>query len=159
MPGSRIVEFLVLLAVSWVVMTFTHETGHLVGGWLGGATLVECDLAPWRMPYCLHDPDPNPLLTLWSGPVLGMVVPVAVAAVVRARRVWFVADFCLLANGLYLAASWYSGDAYLDTPRLFAEGASPVAVGAYCLVTIGVGYVRFRRDCIEVLNGPVEASQ
>lgn len=79
-------------------MTLTHECGHIVGGWMGGATLTDCDLAPWRMPYSLHAPDPRPLMTLWSGPVLGVIVPLLAAAVIQRPWSWFVADFCVLAN-------------------------------------------------------------
>lgn len=136
------------LLLSWVVMTLTHELGHLFGGWLGGATLVEFDLTPWRLPFSLHQPDPHPLLTLWSGPLLGVLLPLLLAAAIGRPWAWFVADFCLIANGSYLAAAWVSGDPHLDTPRLMQAGANPLWVGLYCLVTIGVGYLRFRRDCV-----------
>ena len=81
----RIAIFTILLAASWVVMTVTHEVGHIVGGMVCGARLIEFDLAPWRMPYSMHSPDPHPLITLWAGPLLGAVVPLALAAVIRKR--------------------------------------------------------------------------
>ena len=64
-----------LLGLAWCVMTFTHEAGHIVGGWLCGGTLVDAKLWPWTLPYSVFNPDPRPLVTLWSGPVLGAVVP------------------------------------------------------------------------------------
>ena len=148
--------FVVLLVVSWIVMTFTHETGHVIGGWISGATLTDLDLAPWRMPYSLHSPDPHPLVTLWSGPVLGVLVPLALAAVIRRPWVWFIADFCLLANGIYLALAWASGGRFLDTPRLLDAGAVPLSIVIYCALTIGFGYVRFRKDCIVCLSQPTK---
>ena len=143
-----------LLVASWVVMTFTHETGHILGGWIGGATLTDYDVAPWHLPYSLHSPDPHPLLTLWSGPILGALAPALLAVAVR--HVWFrfVADFCLIANGAYLALAWVAGDRLLDTPRLLEAGTSPISVVVFCAVTIGIGYVRFRRDCIIILAPP-----
>ncbi|ELP33740.1 hypothetical protein RBSWK_02286 [Rhodopirellula baltica SWK14] len=138
--------------VSWIVMTLTHELGHIVGGWSGGANLVDLELSPWRLPYSIHSPDPHPLLTLWSGPILGVVVPVFAAAVIRRRPVWFVADFCILANGSYLALAWVAGDPHLDTPRLFQSGATTLSVVAYCILTICLGYVRFRNGCIFYLS-------
>ncbi|WP_430451888.1 hypothetical protein [Rhodopirellula europaea] len=138
-------------------MTLTHELGHVVGGWCGGASLVDLELSPWRLPYSIHSPDPNPLLTLWSGPVLGVVVPIVFAVAIRIRVVWIVADFCLLANGSYLALAWLAGDPHLDTPRLFQSGATTFSVAAYCVVAICLGYVRFRDDCIFFLvsGGPL----
>ena len=44
--GNRFVNFGLLLVASWIVMTMSHEVGHLVGGWAGGGTLSDFDLAP-----------------------------------------------------------------------------------------------------------------
>ena len=141
-----------LLVASWATMAFTHECGHLLGGAISGATLKEFDVAPWRLPYSLHAPDPHPLITLWGGPLFGIAAPLAVAAVIRTRWAWFIADFCLLANGAYLALAWFSGDRFLDTQRLLDADAHPAAIGAYCAATLLIGYVRFRRDCIDLLT-------
>jgi hypothetical protein len=145
--GWRPIRFTLLLVASWVTMTTTHEFGHLVGGWIGGATLRDYTLAPWRLPYSVHSPDPHPLLTLWGGPLLGTLVPLSVAASLRDARIWFVADFCLLANGSYLALASVAGNQNLDTPRLLAAGGHPATIILYCTITIGIGYVRFRSDC------------
>lgn len=153
----RVLHFALLLTVSWCVMTFTHESGHVLAGWAGGGTLRHADLAPWRLPHSSFDPDPRPLVTLWGGPVLGVLVPLTVGLLVRRDWVWFVAHFCLLANGSYHAAAWASGEQYLDTARLLQHGAHPATIAAYCVLTIGAGYVGFRRQCIRVLSaGPGE---
>lgn len=133
-------------------MITAHELGHIAGGWIGGATLRQFDLAPWRLPYSLHQPDPHPLLTLWAGPILGVALPVALAAVIRLRWAWFVAYFCILANGVYLAVAWMAGDRFLDTPRLLAAGASPITIALFCSATISFGYTRFRGECIANLT-------
>lgn len=143
---------LLLLLASWCVMVLTHEIGHLLGGWLGGGTLVECDLAPWRLSYSFHNPDTSPKLTLWAGPLVGVVVPLLVAMTVRHRWSWFIADFCLLANGIYLALAALSGDRLLDTPRMLAAGVHPLWIVLFCSVAICVGYFRFRKDVIAILN-------
>lgn len=75
----------------------------------------------------------------------------ATAALVRRRWAWFIADFCLLANGVYLALAWLSGDRYLDAPRLLDAGTHPVTIAIYCCVTIGFGYTWFRSDFIHFL--------
>lgn len=144
---GRVVALLGWLMLSWVVMCVTHESGHLLGGWLGGATLVAYDLAPWRLPYSIHDPDPHPQGTLWAGPLFGMVAPVLVAMLIRRDRAWFVADFCLLANGCYLTLGWVWGERWHDTQRLLAAGASPWLIGVTGGTATAIGYLRFRRDC------------
>ena len=72
------------------------------------------------------EPDPRPLVTLWSGPVLGALAPLAIA--------------------------WATGDNLLGTARLLARGGRPATIAAYCLLAIGVGYVGFRRQCVRLLS-------
>ena len=133
-------------------MILTHETGHMIGGLIGGASLIDYDIAPWSLPFSFHNPDPHPLLTLWAGPLLGVAVPAVFATVFRHRSLRFIADFCLLANGVYLALAWIAGDRFLDTTRLLESGAPPFTIAIYCALTIGAGYVRFRNDCVGVLS-------
>ena len=135
-------------------MTFTHETGHIIGGTCCGGSLKSADLLPWHLPYSIFEPDPFPLVTLWAGLVIGVLAPVGVALVIQRDWMWFIANFCVLANGAYIATAWFSGDRYLDTPKLLEHGASPIAIAVYCLLTIGFGYVGFRRSCVSALSAP-----
>lgn len=154
MLPQQTARFAILLVVSWIVMTFTHEMGHIIGGMCCGGKLRDVDLWPWHLPYSIFDPDPLPLVTLWCGLLSGVLVPAIVAVLIRQEWMWFIAHFCVLANGVYIATAWLSGDRFLDTPRLLQQGASPVAIGLYCFVTIGFGYAGFRRSCKSVLFSP-----
>lgn len=149
---ERVPRFLLLLIASWLTMTFTHEMGHVIGGVCCGGSLKSVDMLPWHLPYSIFDPDPFPLVTLWAGLMIGVLVPVAMAMVIKRDWSWFIANFCVLANGAYIATAWFSGDRYLDTPKLLEHGASPISIAVYCLVTIGFGYVGFRRSCVSVLS-------
>ncbi len=133
-------------------MVFTHEIGHIIGGICGGGTLRSADLYPWRLPYSIFEPDPNPLVTLWCGPILGVLIPIGCALLIRRDWMWFIANFCLLANGLYIALAWISGDRYLDTIRLLDQGAHPLYIALYVVLTAGFGYIRFRRSCLQALK-------
>ena len=150
----RIGVFGSLLVGAWCVMITTHETGHIIGGWLTGAKLSQADLRPWAMPYSMFDPNPLPLATMWSGPILGTLMPLLVAMAIRRQIGWFMAWFCVLANGGYLALAWLTGDRYLDTTQLRELGASPVSIAAFCVVTIVAGYRGFRKSCLEFLKPP-----
>jgi hypothetical protein len=147
----RVVRFLFLLVVSWIVMTFTHESGHIVGGKCCGGSLQSADLLPWHLPYSIFQPAPLPLVTLWAGLILGVLVPVVFALIIRRDWMWFIANFCLIANGTYVATAWWSGDRHLDTPKLIEHGASPITIALYCVVTIGLGFVGFRMSCVAAL--------
>ncbi len=133
-------------------MTLTHELGHLIGGWCGGARLIDFDLCPWHLPYSLFDPDPYPLVTLWAGPIFGALAPVLLALAVQRDWTWFVAYFSILANGVYLGAAWYLGDSHLDTARLLQEGASSFSIFMFCTFAIATGYLGFRRQCVRLLS-------
>ncbi len=135
-------------------MTFTHEMGHIIGGTCCGGSLKSADLLPWHLPYSIFEPDPFPLVTLWAGLIIGALAPVAAAMIVQREWMWFIANFCVLANGAYTATAWFTGDHYLDTPKLLEHGASPFAIAVYCLITIGYGYVGFRRSCVSALSAP-----
>jgi hypothetical protein len=152
----RATRFVLLLVAPWIVMTFTHEMGHIIGGTCCGGSLQSADLLPWHLPYSIFDPDPFPLVTLWAGLIIGVLAPVAVAMILQREWMWFVANFCSLANGAYIATAWFSGDRYLDTPKLLEHGASPIAIGLYSLITIGFGYVGFRRSCVSALSAPTK---
>lgn len=149
---NRIVQLVILLVASWCIMTFVHESGHILCGWACGGTLTSADLLPWHLPYSIFDPDPQPLITLWGGPTLGVMIPLAFAIYLRKDWMWFIAYFCILANGAYIATAWVSGDRFLDTPKLLEHGAHPATIAVYCLLTIGYGYVGFRRHCLRILS-------
>jgi len=137
-----------LLIASWCVMTVTHEFGHIVGGTFCGGTLVDANLLPWHLPYSIFQPDPHPLVTLWCGPILGVLLPFAIAILLRREWMWFISDFCLIANGIYIGTAWFSNDRFLDTPQLIKHGTQPSLILIYCIVTIGLGYWRFRNSCM-----------
>lgn len=149
--AGRVLKLTGLLVASWCVMTIVHECGHIVCGYACGGVLTDADLRPWHLPYSLFDPDPHPLVRLWGGPILGVLIPLLFAAAVRQDWARFMASFCVLANGLYIAAAWLSGDRYLDTPELLEHGAHPVSIAMYCFLTIGFGYVGFRRQCVRLI--------
>ncbi len=75
-----------------------------------------------------------------------------------ARRdwAWFIANFCVLANGLYIGVAWLDGDRYLDTAQLFKHGAHPVTVAVYCIIALTYGYLGFRKSCISMFRSEVE---
>lgn len=157
--STRAARLTAWLFVSWSVMVLTHELGHIVCGWAVGARLVSADLAPWRLPYSIFDPDPYPLVTLWGGPVCGVLVPLTLAALVRRPLSWFIAYFCILANGTYLALAGLSGGRMLDTQQLLDHGTPPVVIGIYCLSTIMVGYLGLRRQTVRIFFRGEESSR
>ncbi len=65
---------------------------------------------------------------------------------------WFIAHFCVLSNGVYLATAWIAGDRYLDTQKLLEHGAHPAMIAVFSIATIGWGYVRFRQSIVGLMS-------
>jgi hypothetical protein len=85
-------------------------------------------------------PDRHPLLVVWCGPLVGVIVPLgalAVMSVVRSRYSYllrFFAGFCLVANGVYLGTGSFSdvGDAG-DLLRYGAPRWTLIVFGLVCV--------------------------
>lgn len=133
-------------------MVTTHELGHVIAGTLSGGQLVDAELRPWKLPHSHFMPDPRPLVTLWGGPILGVAMPLLMAAMIRRNWGWFIADFCVIAGGTYIALAWISNEPLLDTARLLKAGAPRWQIGLFCVVTVVPGYVRFRNRCAQWLQ-------
>lgn len=95
-----------------------------------------------------------PLVTLWFGPTLGILAPVLAAWIIGRSWAWFIAYFCVLANGTYLAMAWITGDSLLDTSRLLKHGAHPMTIILYCILTTSLGYRGLRQSLIELWTSP-----
>lgn len=154
----RFAKLLILSICGWCVMALTHEAGHICVGLFGGGKLQSMELRPWRIPHSLFLPDPHPQCTLWGGPILGCTVPLGLACIIRRNWAWFIANFCVIANGTYLALAWISGDPLLDTQRMIQEGVPRWCILGAILGMLGYGYPSFRRSVQSVLVSKAESA-
>lgn len=101
--------------LSWLVMQVVHELGHVLGARLTGGRVTHVELHPLSISRTDVDPNPQPLFVAWSGPIFGVIAPLAFWGIVAAIRsrisflLQFFAGFCLLANGLYLGIGSFAG--------------------------------------------------
>lgn len=127
----QFVLFLASASLAWLWMQAIHEFGHVLGGWLTGASLRRVILHPMSISRTDFDVNPNPLIACWSGPVLGSLIPIMVWLIAHFRswsgEPWlrFFAGFCLVANGAYLAIGSFDGIG--DAGDLLRHG-SPIAM-------------------------------
>lgn len=120
MPRYRSLVLIITVALlAWLLLQAVHELGHVLAAWLTGGTVQLVVLDPLTISRTDVDPNPQPLLVAWAGPIFGAVAPLLFWAVLAAARVplaWlarFFAGCCLIANGLYLGVGAFSaiGDA------------------------------------------------
>ncbi|MDF1843199.1 MAG: M50 family metallopeptidase [Rubripirellula sp.] len=156
--GNRLAVFAVTAIWAWTVMTMAHELGHVLAGIVGGGKLIYLELRPWHLPDSQFVGDPFPWVTLWAGPVLGSLVPLGIAVLIKRPATWFIAWFCLLANGLYLLLGLLSGGPELDTNKLIRAGSSTAALAIIALIATTFGYWKLRGVC-RVMSRPEPAPE
>jgi hypothetical protein len=98
---------------SWLGMQAVHEFGHVLGAWATGAKVERVVLHPLTISRTDLGRNPRPLLVVWAGPVIGVLLPLVAWGISawRWRSVSFLfrffAGFCLIANGVYIGfGSW-----------------------------------------------------
>ena len=124
---NQIVLIGTFVGFSWLAMQAVHELGHVLGGVAGGGKVVKVVLHPCTFSRTDVYPNPHPLSEVWSGAVVGAILPLLallVAARLRCPGLYlfrFFAGFCLMANGVYLAIGSLQGIG--DAGELLAYGS------------------------------------
>jgi hypothetical protein len=158
-----ILKFSLMIAglyCAWIGMMAVHEFGHVVHAWVSGGSVSKVIVPVLGFSRTDLDNNPHPLFVAWGGAIWGCILPLAVWAVARWRRIrfWygmqFFAGFCLIANGAYLAAGSFisAGDAG-DLIRLGALrwtlivfGCLTAPFGLYLWNGLGVHFNRLCRS-------------
>jgi hypothetical protein len=107
------------LPLCWLLMMVVHEFGHVIGAFATGGTITKVVLSPLAISRTDVSPNPRPLVVVWAGPLVGVVLPLAlsfISHISRFRLAYlfrFFAGFCLIANGCYIGVGSFSsaGDA------------------------------------------------
>ncbi len=129
---------------SWLGMQATHESGHVLGAALTRGRVARVVLHPLAISRTDLVNNPRPLVVAWAGPLVGVLLPLALWALAAGLRssgafaLRFFAGFCLIANGAYLAVGSFDrvGDAgellRLGSPAwslwLFGSFAAPAGL-------------------------------
>jgi hypothetical protein len=116
MPRFRVLVLILTVALlAWLLLQAVHELGHVLGAWLTGGTVVQVVLDPLTISRTDVEPNPQPLVVAWAGPIFGVLAPLAlwgIAAAAGWRLAWlarFFAGACLMGNGLYMGAGSFGG--------------------------------------------------
>ena len=143
--------------LSWLSMMALHECGHVLNGWLSGATLSGVYLPLLGFSRTDFAFNPHPLFVVWGGPLWGCLLPLALLAGVRllgatavcgfatnvAKRygyllTWF-AGFCLIANGGYLTGGAFLSGGADDPSVILQHGGARWQLLAFGLPAIAAG--------------------
>jgi hypothetical protein len=135
---------------SWLGMQAVHEFGHVCGAWATGGRVERVVLHPLTISRTDLAENPSPLVVVWSGPIIGVVLPLvlwlgaATAKLPGAFVLRFFAGFCLLANGLYISVG--SFDRIGDCGDMLRHGSAPWQLWLFGLLTAPAGLGLWHRQ-------------
>src|SRR5918997_2223388 len=66
-----------ILGLSWLGMQIVHELGHVLAAWAGGEEVYRTVLHPLTISRTDTSHERHPLLVVWGGPVVGVLLPLA----------------------------------------------------------------------------------
>lgn len=135
---SRLTALLALYP-AWLAMMAVHESGHVIHALLSGGSVAGVSLPLWGFSYTTLSSNPAPGFVAWGGPIWGAVFPLVAWWIARrlfrraALAFQFFAGFCLIANGVYIAAG--TPDAVGDAETLLRTGTPAIVL--YFIGTVG----------------------
>jgi hypothetical protein len=138
------------LLASWLGMQAVHEAGHVLGALATGGRVAKVVLHPLTISRTDLSHNPSPLVVVWAGPVVGVVVPLigwGAAAALRMPGAFvlrFFAGFCLLANGAYIAFG--SFDRVGDCGEMLRHGSPLWSLWLFGAVTMPAGLWLWHRQ-------------
>lgn len=131
-------------------MQVVHELGHIAAALATGAEIIKVYLHPLIISSTEIGDNPYPLVEVWGGPVVGVLIPLAallLAYVVRMPGLYlfrFFAGFCLIVNGVYIAFGPSTGGA--DTAVMITHGTPRWLMVLFGLATAPLGLYLWHRQ-------------
>src|SRR5688572_14659004 len=128
---------------SWLGMQAVHELGHVFGAWLTGGKVQKVVLHPLTISRTDLAENPQPLVVVWAGPLLGVLLPILIWLAAAAAKMpgsfvlRFFSGFCLIANGLYIALG--SLGRIGDCGEMLRHGSQLWQLWLFGLVTVPAG--------------------
>jgi hypothetical protein len=128
---------------SWLLMQAVHESGHVLGASLTGGRVGRVVLYPLTISRTDLIDNPSPLIVVWAGPIMGVVVPMLICLIATSARLRnafvarFFAGFCLVANGLYIGVGSFGHVG--DCGDMLRHGSPTWQLWLFGIVTVPVG--------------------
>ena len=127
----------------WLTMQAVHELGHVVCAVATGGTVAKVVLHPLAISRTDTSGSSHPMLVAWAGPAIGVAVPLALLAFVKAAMakwdylVQFFAGFCLIANGAYVGVGSFQGIG--DAGDLIRQGSPIGSLWLFGMAAVPLG--------------------
>src|SRR3954453_3051070 len=109
-----------ILVLSWLGMQIVHELGHVLAAWAGGDAVHRVVLHPLTISRTETSHERHPLLVIWGGPVLGVLLPLAALGLTRSflpRWSYLVRFFAGSCQGQRTLNCWHQTTSEERPPR------------------------------------------
>ena len=133
----------------WLAFMAIHELGHVVAGFSTGGSVTKVVVHPLALSRTDVSPNPNPLITVWGGPIVGVLVPLILWGAFWKLKVpgdyltRFLAGFCLIANGTYIGIGSFK---YIGDAGDMLNNGSPVwLLWLFGIITVPTGLLVWHR--------------
>lgn len=140
---DQILLIISFIGFSWLAMQVVHEFGHVLGAFFSGGRVTRVVLHPFTFSRTDVNPNPHPLLVVWSGPLIGTILPLLALYLAYLLQLpgfylfRFFAGFCLIANGTYIGLGSFQGIA--DAGDMLRYGSSMWQLLLFGLFTVPFG--------------------
>ena len=133
----------------WLAMMAVHEVGHILVGWLTGGSVTKVVLHPLAISRTDVSPNPMPLFVVWAGPLIGVLIPLLIWAILWRFKIpgeylaRFFAGFCLIANGAYIGIGAFANIG--DAGDMLRHGSTNWQLWLFGTITIPIGFLIWHR--------------
>jgi len=141
----QIVLVATFLPLCWFGMMAVHELGHITAAVATGGTVTQVVLHPLTISRTDVQPNPQPLIVVWAGPIAGVTAPLILWAVCHGWRIpgaylsRFFAGACCICNGAYIGAGSLHGIG--DCGAMLHHGSPMWTLWLFAIVTLPTGIV------------------
>jgi hypothetical protein len=148
------------VVASWLAMQAVHEAGHVAAALLTGGKVAKVVWHPLTISHTDLAYNPSPLIVVWAGPVVGVLLPLGLWGIAAWWRMpgafvlRFFAGFCLVANGCYIAGG--SLDGIGDCGEMLRHGTPIWALWLFGAVTGPAGFLLWHRQGPHFGLGPAQ---
>jgi len=149
---KRLHQFMLIgsfVPLCWYGMMAVHELGHVTAAAVTGGTVTKVVLDPLAISRTDVAPNPMPLIVVWAGPLVGVILPLLVWMMFRFPHIpgaylpRFFAGVCLIANGAYIGIG--SLDRVGDAGTMLRHGAPMGLLWLFGAATMPTGFWLWHR--------------
>ena len=129
----------------WLAFMAFHELGHVIAGLSTGGSVTKVVVHPLAISRTDVSPNPNPLITVWAGPIIGVLLPVVLWGTFPKFKIpgeylaRFFAGFCLIANGAYIGIG--SFEKIGDAGDILQHGSPIWLLWLFGITTVPIGFL------------------